>query len=101
VFEVKGSLIVANGQGPRFIVPANQTVQSTKSKIDSGTSATFRINADATVIDTIAAVPTLATDSSPAVASITADQILTMDITAVSGSPVGLLVEVLCKEVLA
>lgn len=100
MFEVKGSLAVGNDIGQRYIVPAAQTVMSMKHKITSGTSATFRIKADSDTIDTIVAGTSLAEDSSPADSSITENQILTIDITAVSGSPVDLLVEVLCKEVL-
>lgn len=100
-FEVKGSLIVGDEQGQRYIVPAAMTVTAIKHKITSGTSATFRIQKDTTDVDNgIASTSSIATDSSPVSASLAADQILSLDITAISGSPVDLFVEVLCTEVL-
>lgn len=99
VFEIKGSLIVGDEQGPKYIVPATQTVTSIKHKIGSGTSATFRVQKDTTDIDnSIVAGTTVQTDSSPVSAALAADQVLSLDITAVSGSPVDLLVEVLVTE---
>lgn len=100
IFQIKGALITGTNMASSYIIPANQTVMSTKHKITSGTSATFVIKADSDTIDTIVAGTSIAEDSSPADTTITENQILTIDISAVSGSPVDLLVEVLCKEVL-
>lgn len=99
MFELKGSVTVGDEQGPKYIVPAAQTVTSIKHKIGSGTSATFRIQKDTDDVDnSIAASTTLQTDSSPVSAALAADQVLSLDVTAVSGSPTDLLVEVLATE---
>lgn len=99
VFEVKGALSTGDEQGPSYIVPANATVTSIKHKIASGTSATFRIQKDTTDIDNgISATSTVAQDSSPISAALTENQVLTLDITAVSGSPSNLLVEMKTTE---
>lgn len=101
MFEVKGPLAVADEQGPRYIVPAAMTVTSITHKITSGTSATFRVQKDTTDIDNgIVAGTSAATDSSPVSAALAADQVLTLDITAVSGSPDTLLVIVKATETL-
>lgn len=100
-FEVKGPLIVGDEQGPRFIVPAGMTVTAIKHKIASGTSATIRIQKNTTDVDaSISSTTTMATETSITSAALTEDQILSLDITAVSGSPADLFVEVLCTEVL-
>ena len=99
IFEVKGALATGDEQGPRYIVPANMTVVAIKSVIKAGTSATFRVQKDTTDIDSgIVATTTVAEDTSPTSAALTENQILTLDITAVSGSPEGLLVEVQTTE---
>lgn len=99
VFEVKGSLVVGDEQGAKYIVPANATVTKIKHKIGSGTSATFRVQKDTTDVDnSIVAGTSVATDSSPTSAALTADQVLSMDITAISGSPVDILVQVTTTE---
>lgn len=100
-FEIKGSLVVGDEQGPRYIVPSGMTVTSIKHKITSGTSATIRIQKDTTDVDAgIVAGTSVASETSITSAALTEDQILSLDITGVSGSPVDLFVEVLCTEVL-
>lgn len=99
VFEIKGSIIVGDEQGPKFIVPANMTVVAIKHKIGSGTSATFRIQKDTTDVDnSIVAGTSVAEDTSFSSAGLTENQVLSLDVTAVSGSPVDLLVEVQTTE---
>lgn len=99
VFEIKGSIIVGDEQGPKFIVPANMTVVAIKHKIGSGTSATFRIQKDTTDVDnSIVAGTSVAEETSFSSASLTENQVLSLDVTAVSGSPVDLLVEVQTTE---
>lgn len=101
-FEVKGTLVVGNEQGPRFIVPDEMTVQEIKHKIASGTSATIRIQKDTSDVDASISVTTsMGSETSISSPSLTEDEVLTLDITAVSGSPTDLLVQVLCKETLA
>ena len=99
VFEVKGSIILSDEQGPKYIVPTAMTVTKIKHRIASGTSATFRIQKDTTDVDnSIVAGTSVATDSSPVSAALAADQVLSLDVTAISGSPVDLLVEVVTTE---
>ena len=99
VFEVQGSNIVGDEQGGKYIVPAGATVVAIKHKIASGTSATFRIQKDTTDIDaSIVATTTVAEETSLTSAALTEDQVLSLDITAVSGSPTGLLVQVITSE---
>lgn len=99
VFEIKGSIIVGDEQGPKFIVPANMTVVAIKHKIGSGTSATFRIQKDTTDVDnSIVAGTSVAEETSFSSAGLTENQVLSLDVTAVSGSPVDLLVEVQTTE---
>lgn len=99
VFEVRGTLVTGDEQGPRYIVPANSTVTSIKHKITSGTSATFRIQKNTTDVDaSIAAGTSVASETSITTPSLTADDVLTLDITGLSGGPVDLLVEVITTE---
>lgn len=98
-FEVLGTLVVANTQGGSYLIPFAGTVISTRTKTDSGT-ATVRINADATVVDSgIAVTSTAATDSTiGGTAAVTNNQVLTMDITAISaGVHLIVEVEILCS----
>lgn len=97
-FEVIGTLVVGNTQGGSYLIPYTGTVVCTRTKTDSGT-ATVRINADATVVDSsISASSTAATDSTiGGTAAVTNNQVLTMDITAVaSGVHLIVEVEILC-----
>lgn len=99
VFEVKGTLVTGDEQGPKYIVPTAMTVTKIKHKIGSGTSATFRIQKDTSDVDaSIVASTTVQSETSISSASLTADQVLSLDITATSGSPVDLLVEVITTE---
>ena len=99
VFEIKGALVTGDEQGPKYVVPANSTVTGIKHKIASGTSATFRVQKNTTDIDNaIVATSTVAEDTTPVTAALTEDQVLSLDITAVSGSPVDLLVQVTTTE---
>lgn len=100
VFYVLGSVSTGNEQGAKYIVPATATVTSIKTIIASGTSATCRIQKDTTDIDTgISATTTVATDSSfTGSAALTAGQVLSMDVTGTSGSPVDLIVQVATTE---
>ena len=99
VFEIKGSIVTGDEQGPKYIVPANMTVVAIKHKISSGTSVTFRIQKNTTDVDaSIAATTSVAEETSITSAALTENQILSLDITAISGSPVDLLVEVQTTE---
>lgn len=95
VFEVKGALVVGDEVGPKYFVPENATVIGIKHKIGSGTSATIRVQKDTTDIkNSIAAGTSVAEETSFSSASLTENQVLSLDVTAVSGSPVDLLVQV-------
>lgn len=99
VFMVFGLLATGDEQGQKYIVPANSTVTKIIHRINSGTSATFRVQKNTTDIDSsIVSTSTVATDSSPSSAALTANQVLSLDITAVSGSATELLVEVVTTE---
>lgn len=99
VFEVQGTLVTGNEQGGRYIVPANATVVAIKHKIGSGTSATIRIQKDTTDVDASISVGTsVAEETTITTPSLSEDQVLSLDITAVSGSPADLLVQVITTE---
>lgn len=99
VFEVQGANIVGDEQGGKYIIPASSTVVAIKHKIASGTSATFRVQKDTTDVDAgVVAGTTVAEETSITSAALTEDQVLSLDITAVSGSPTGLLVQVITSE---
>lgn len=92
-----GTSIVGDEVGIKYIVPANMTVVSIKTKTVSGT-ATVRLQKDTTDIDAnINVTSSVATETSITSAALTADQILTLDITAAS-SCVGLTVMVSCTQ---
>lgn len=98
-FEVVGNLTVGNKQGGSFISPFTGTVVNHRLKTTSG-SCQVRTQKDGVDIDTLmSATSTASTDSSPSSAAVTAGQLLTMDITSVTSSPVDLVVEmeVLCS----
>ena len=102
LFEVKGALVVGNNQGAEYVIPNAMTVRSIQYYIDSGTSATFRIQEDTTDVDSgIAATSTVSEDTSFANASLARLAKLSMDITAISGSPVHLVIIVECTETLS
>lgn len=97
VFEIKGTVIVGNEQGAAFLVPATQTVTKIKHKLDSGT-ATIRIQKDTTDVDaSISVSSTAADETSITSAALTENQVLTLDVTAVS-SAVHLMVELFATE---
>ena len=99
VFEVLGTLATGNEQGPKYIVPESSTVTEIKHVIDSGTSATFRIQKDASDVDAgIVATTSVASETSISSAALTENQVLSLDITAISGSPERILVQVVTTE---
>lgn len=99
VFEIKGVLVTGNEQGPKYIVPADATVNAIKHKIGSGTSATVRVQKNTTDVDAGISVGTsVAEENTITSAGLTEDQVLSLDITAVSGSPEDLLVQVITTE---
>lgn len=101
VFEVLGSLAVGNEQGGKYIVPAGMTVTEIKHIIGTGTSATIRIQKDTTDVDAGISVGTsVGSETAITSAALAEDQVLSLDITAVSGNPTHLLAEVLCTETL-
>lgn len=92
-----GTSIVANEVGPKYIIPLGMTVVAIKHKTGSG-SATIRLQKDTTDVDAgISVSSTLATETSLTSAGLTADQILSLDITAAS-SCVDLMVTVECTQ---
>lgn len=99
VFEVPGNLVVANEEGGHYIVPANATVTAIKHKIGSGTSATIRIQKDTTNVDASISVGTsVAEETTITSAALLEDQVLSLDVTGISGSPADLLVQVITTE---
>ncbi len=102
LFEVKGALVVGNNQGAEYVVPNAMTVRSIQHYIDSGTSATVRIQKDTTDVDAgISATTTVSEETTITSAALTRLQKLSMDITAISGSPEHLVVIVECTETLS
>lgn len=95
-FEVQGTLTTGDNQGGEFIVPRNETVKSIRYYIDSGTSATIRVQHDTTDIEAGMSATTTVGETKTGFdsASLTEGEKLSLDITAVSGSPVRLVVQV-------
>lgn len=92
-----GTSIVANEVGAKYIVPQNMTVSKIMHKTVSGT-ATIRIQKDTTDVDaSISVTSTVGSETSITSAALTAGQVLTLDLTAVS-SCVGLTVTVECSQ---
>jgi hypothetical protein len=92
-----GTSIVANEVGAKYIVPQDMTVSKIMAKTTSGT-ATIRIQKDTTDVDaSIAVTSSVASETSITAGSLTAGQVLSLDITAVS-SCVGLTVIVECLQ---
>ena len=92
-----GTSVVADEVGAKYIVPANMTVTSIKTKTVSGT-ATVRVQKNTTDVDaSISVTSSVATETSITAAALTADEVLTLDITAAS-SCVGLTVIVNCTQ---
>ena len=97
VWYLDGTSIVADEVGGKYIVPANMTVVSIKAKTVSGT-ATIRLQKNTTDIDaSISVTSSVVTETTITSATLTADQVLTLDITAAS-SCVGLSVIVNCTQ---
>lgn len=92
-----GTSIVADEVGAKYIAPQNLTVVSIKAKTVSGT-ATIRVQKGTTDIDaSISVTSSVATETSITSAAITANDVITLDITAAS-SCVGLTVTVECSQ---
>lgn len=100
-FEVNGVITTGDEQGGRFLIGnATETVVAIKHKIKSGTSATFRVQKDTTDVDnSVAASTTAAEETSFEDAALVENQVLTLDITGVSGSPEDLIVQVITTYV--
>lgn len=82
---VIGTLLVADEQGMKYIVPQNVTMSKLWAKTGSGT-ATIRIQKDATdVKNTFDVTSTVGSVTSFTSATVTAGQVLTLDIIAASG----------------
>ncbi len=96
-FGITGSLAVGDEQGMKFIVPQNMTVVKIWFKIGSGTNAGVRIQKDTTNVDTFTATTSVGSTTSIDSAALTAGQILTLDITSVSGAT-DLFVTVECQQ---
>ena len=80
---IKGTLAVSDEQGFKYPVPQGLTVSKIWYKTESGT-ADVRIQRDTTTVDTFTASSTLGSTTSFDSATLTAGELLTMDITAVS-----------------
>ena len=88
-----GNSNVEDEVGAKYIVPQNMTVVAIKTKTVSGT-ATVRVQKDTTDVDAnISVTSSVASETSITSAALTANEILTLDITAAS-SCVGLTVTV-------
>lgn len=82
-FGLEGALSVANSQGMRYPCPFNCTASKILYKTTSGT-ATLRIKKDATEIGSWNATSSLQSSTTFSSPNITANQLITLDITAVS-----------------
>jgi hypothetical protein len=96
-FGISGGVVVANEVGMKYIVPQNMTVIAIKHKTGSGT-ATIRIQKDTTDVDaSISVTSSVATETTITSATLTAGEVLTLDVTAAS-SCVDLFVIVECTQ---
>jgi len=93
---IKGTLVTGDEQGMKYIVPQNMTVKKIWYKTGSG-SAGVRIQKNTTTVDTFTAGSSVGSTTSITSASLTAGQVLTLDITSVS-SAVDLFVTVECEQ---
>lgn len=92
-----GTEVVRDEAGARFIVPQAMTVVAIKHKTASGT-ATIRLQKGTTDIKaSISVTSSVATETSITSAALSANDVLTLDLTAVS-SPVDLTVTLECTE---
>lgn len=92
-----GTSITANEVGAKYIVPQNMTVTKIMHKTVSGT-ATIRVQKDTTDVDAgISVTSSVTSETSITSATLTAGEVLTLDITADS-SCVGLTVIVECIQ---
>lgn len=94
---IDGTSIVSDEVGAKYIVPQNMTVVAIRHKLVSGT-ATIRLQKNTTDIDAgISVTSSAGSETSITSASLTAGQVLTLDITSAS-SPVGLSVTLECTQ---
>ncbi len=84
-FGITGTLATGNAQGMRYLIPQNMTVVKVWYKTTSG-SAGIRIKKDATTVATATATSTVGSTTSIDSATLTAGQVLTLDITSVSSA---------------
>lgn len=97
VFGLSGGVSTGDEQGMKYIVPQGMTVVGIKHKTGSGT-ATIRLQKDTTTIDeSISVTSSVATETTITSPALTAGQVLTLDVTAVS-SCVDLFVTVECTQ---
>lgn len=80
---VVGTLTVADEQSMKFIVPQAMTSVKLWAKTTSGT-CTIRIQKDTTTVGTLAVTSSVGSTTSFASAGLTAGQVVTLDITAIS-----------------
>ena len=97
-FGIKGTLSISNEQGMKFIIPQGMTVPKIWYKIGAGTNAGVRIQKNATTVDTFTATTSVGSTTSITSPALTAGQVLTLDITSLSGSPADLFVTVECTQ---
>ncbi len=94
---IKGTLAVADEQGMKWIVPQDLTVVKIWYYVGSATNAEVRIQRDTTTVDTFTATSSVGSTTSFDSATLTAGEVLTLDITAVSGTPADLWVMAECR----
>jgi len=96
-FFLDGVQIVANEVGPKFIVPQAMTVKKVWFQTDSGT-ATLRLQHNTTtIVDSLSASSTQDSQDTITSASLTAGEVITLDVTA-SSSGSGIAVHVECEQ---
>jgi hypothetical protein len=80
---ILGTLIVANEQGMKYPCPQSMTVNKLWAKTDSGT-CTIRVQRDTTDVATLDVTSTIGSTTTIASATLTAGEMITLDITAIS-----------------
>lgn len=94
---VTGTLVVADEQGMKYIVPQNMTVNKLWAKTDSGT-CDIRIQRDTTDVDsTFSVTSSVGSTTSFESSSLTAGEVLTLDVIATSSGS-GLFVMLECTQ---
>lgn len=93
-FEVSGPVIVADKVGGSFLMPTGGTFVKSTSKV-SADSCTYRIEVNGSAVNSgISASTSVGSDTSFDTPAFSAGDLVTIDVTGISGSPLDLVVQI-------